>query len=136
MNMLRKIMLAAGMTMLTGFLPAAFANDHFSDDWKISVSGDAESGGVVSFTLTFEPPEDGTAREAITIDTPVAADASENDIADLIANSLAAGLDEDGFDVDVSWGEHVEVKAEDDTPDFVITIANNTLQGVSFEIDD
>jgi hypothetical protein len=136
MNALSKILLAAGITMLAGFLPMAFAGDHFDDDWKIRVSGDAESGGAVSFTLTFEPAEDGATREAITITTPVAEDASENDIADLIANSLKAGLDKDGFDVDVSWGEHIEVEAEDDTPDFVITIANNTLQGVSFEIDD
>jgi hypothetical protein len=136
MKLIRKIGMVCCVVSLFGFSSLAVADDHFNDDWKISVSGDAEAGGAISFTLTFEPAEDGTAKESITIETPVAADASEDDIADLIGNAFTAALGEDNFDVDVSWGEHVKVGAEGDTPDFVITIANNTLQGVSIEIND
>jgi len=136
MKIINRIGLLCSVVAMCGFSSVVLADDHFNDDWKISVSGDADVGGSVSFTLTFEPAKDGTAKEAITIDTPVAADASEDDIADLIGNSFKAALGEDDFDVDVSWGEHVKVEADGDTPDFAITIANNTLQGVSIEIQD
>jgi hypothetical protein len=136
MRTIRKLGLLCGVIAMFGFTALTFAHDHFGDDWKISVSGDADTGGSIGFTLTFEAADDGTVKAPITIDTPVAADASEDDIADLIGNSFKAVLGDDDFDVDVSWGEHVTVETDGDTPDFVLTIANNTLQGVSIEIQD
>jgi hypothetical protein len=136
MSVIKKIGLLCSAISMLGFTTVTLADDHFDDDWKISVSGGADAGGSISFTLTFEAADDGTVKAPITIDTPVAADASEDDIADLIGNSFKASLGEDEFDVDVSWGEHVKVEANGDTPDFVLTIANNTLQGVSIEIQD
>jgi hypothetical protein len=127
------------LCLLAGFLgvaPLAFADDHWSDDWKISVDGKSDSGGKISFKLTFEPDEDEAPRDAVTVDVLIPEGTGEDDMADMISNSFRAVLGDDDFDIDTSWGEHIKVEASGDTPDFVIEIAGNSVEGVDVEIDD
>jgi len=112
----------------------AGADDHWSDDWKISTSGRSSSNGALNFSLTFEPGKDGTAADPITIEVLIADNTRDNDIAELISNNFRGKLGEDDFKIDTSWGEHVKVKARGDTPDFVVELSGNTVQGISLEI--
>lgn len=136
MKTLNKLGLLCGLIGVFAFASLVSASDQYSDEWKIGVSGSAVTAGNISFTLTFALGNDGAARDPITIDTPVAANTSEDDIVGLIGDSFSTALGKDGFDVDISWGERVKVDAEGDTPDFALTVASNTLQGVIIQIKD
>ena len=114
----------------------ANANDHWSDDWDIEVDGRSDNGGVVSFRIVFEPSEDGTTRDPITVDAPIGPGTGENDAADLLANAFEANLSDEEFRVSVSGGEHVKLKARGDTPDFVVELAGSDIMGLTFDIDD
>ena len=116
--------------------PVTFADDHWSDDWKIVVDGKADSGGSISFKVTFEPNEDGSTRAAAEISALVAEGTSENDTADLIGNAFRAVLGEDDFKIDVSWGENVKIDSKRKTPDFLLELTGNSVQGVSIDIED
>ena len=134
MKTLSKYVQLCGLMSILTFAAPVSAGGQFSNEWEIGVSGSADASGSISFALTFKPANDGTARDPITIVTSVAADTSKDDIVNLIGNSFSAALGEDDFDVGISWGEHVKVAAEGDTPDFALTVGRNTLQSVSIEI--
>ena len=137
MKIFKIISIFLGVFALLGFSPLTFADDdHFSDDWKISIDGKTASRGTLSFKLSFKPAEDGTVRDSVVVSVPVPEDAGENDVADMIGNAFKATLGEDDFDIDTSWGENVKVEAKRDTPDFSLVIADNPLQGISLEIKD
>ena len=111
-----------------GIAPLSLANDHWSDDWDIEVDGKSDNGGVVSFRIVFEPAEDGTSRDPITVDAPIGPKTGENDAADLIGNAFEAQLSDEEFKVSVSGGEHVKIKARGDTPDFVVELAGSEVK--------
>jgi hypothetical protein len=130
----RKLGLVAGVVVLLGLAPVTQADDHWDDDWKISVSGKSKSAGSLSFTLTFEPADDGAAREAATVTVAIPEGTGANDMADLISAAFRGTLGDDQFHSEVDWGEHVKVKGKGDTPDFTVAIAQNTVQGLSLAI--
>ena len=134
MKTLSKLGLLCSMIAIFTFSAPLGASDQYGDEWKISVSGNATNAGSISFTLTFEPDSGGNAGDPITVDAQIAANTSEEDIVSLIGDSVSTALGEDDFDVDISWGGQIEVAAEEDTPNFALTVANNTLQGVSIKI--
>jgi len=119
-----------------GAVSLAIADDHWSDDWKITYMGKAKSTGKISFQLTFEAGEDGTAVDPVTIDVLVSDKATDNEIAELTTNNIGAVLGEDGFKISQSWGENVVVKARGDTPDFSLELVNSSVQGISIVIND
>jgi hypothetical protein len=124
------------LLIFCGAASLAVADDHWSDDWKIEVGGRAKSAGTISFELTFEPGEDGTAADAISIDVLVADDSKDNEVAGIITNNFEAVLGEDNFKINQSWGENVTVKARGETTDFALAMTNNSVQGISLEIKD
>jgi len=134
MKTLKKLGLLCGLISFFAFAAPVNADDQFGDEWKISVSGSAVTAGSISFSLNFEPDNDGSVRDPISIDTSVAANASKEDIVSLIGNAFSSALAESDFNVDISWGEHIEVEAAEDTANFALTITKNTLQGVSIKI--
>ena len=136
MRTLNKIGLLCGLIGFFAFAAPLSASDQFDDEWKIGVSGNAVTAGSISFTLTFEPDNNGSARDPITINIPVPANTSEEDIVSLLGDSFSSALGADGFDVAVSWGEHVKVEAEGDLPEFAIALTSNTVQNVNIEIED
>jgi hypothetical protein len=135
MKIIKQLGLLCVIATLLGIAPTAFADENWSDDWKISINGKTDNGGTLSFTVTFKPNDDGTVRDPVTVSAPIPEDTGENDAADMIGNAFAAILGEDDFDIDVTWGENIKVEANGDTPDFAIVIADNPLQGVSLEIE-
>jgi hypothetical protein len=134
MKTLGKLGLLCSLIAIFAFSAPVSASDKFSDEWNISVSGNAVTAGTISFKLTFEPGDDGSTRDPVTIETAVAANSSEDDIVGLLGDSISTALGDDDFDVDISWGEKIEVKAEGSTPEFSLTITGNTLKDVKIEI--
>lgn len=124
------------MFAIAGLGIPAFADDHWSDDWKIDVNGRASSGGTISFKMMFEPPEEGVTRDPASIDVPVANKTKDHEIAELIENAMKAVLGDDDFKIGRQWGETVTIKARGKTPDYELTLTNNTVQGIMLEIDD
>jgi hypothetical protein len=134
---IHKLLIALTMLLIAlSTATLAIADDHWSDDWKIEVSGRADSAGTISFNLTFEAGEDGTAADPISIDVLVPNDAKDNDIAETIANNFEATLGDENFKVNQSWGENVTVKAKKDTADFELAMTSSNVQGISIEIKD
>jgi len=134
MKTFNKIGLLCGLICFLAFTAPVTAEDQFGDEWKISVAGNAVSAGSVSFTLTFEPDNSGNAGDPITVVTQIGANSSTEDMVSLIGDSFSTALSQDDFDVEISWGEQIRVAAQEDTPNFALIVANNTLQGVSIKI--
>lgn len=99
-----------------------------SNKWRIQVSSDADSDGVVVFRLA---PTDASPTD-ITVQIPK--DAGENHIARLIRDTLRARLG-DRYKVEVDDGEDVLVKKRHGGASFDLTIQQKTAAGVRITLD-
>lgn len=99
-----------------------------SNKWRIQVSSDADSDGVVVFRIA---PMNG---EAIDVSVPIPKDAGENRIAGLIRDALRAKLG-DSYRVEVDDGEDVLLKKHMGDVNFELTIAEQTAKGVRITLD-
>jgi hypothetical protein len=134
---IRNLLLALTLPLaFFGFTSLIVADDHWSNDWKIEVDGRAKSAGTISFEINFQPGEDGTTADSVSIDVLVPDDAKDDDVAETIANNFEALLGDDNFKVNQSWGKNVTVQARKDTPDFELVMISSSVQGMSIEIDD
>jgi hypothetical protein len=99
-----------------------------SNKWRIQVSSDADSDGVVVFHVapTNSAPVD------ITVQIPK--DAGENHIARLIRDTLRAKLG-DRYKIEVDDGEDVLLKKHIGGVDFDLTITQKTVAGVRITLD-
>ncbi|MCP4429875.1 MAG: hypothetical protein GY806_02745 [Gammaproteobacteria bacterium] len=120
---------------LSSITQLASADDHWSDDWEITVDGKSESRGAINFVISFKPDDDAPVREAVTIDVLVAYDTDENDIALFISNTFRAVLGDQDFDIEVDSGEKVEIEAKGDTPDFALAVTASEVRGIRVELD-
>ncbi len=118
-----------------GLLPVV-ADNEWSGNEKIKVEGKAKSAGTISFKISFQPAEDGTAVDTVKIDVLVSDKTKKDDVAVFITNNFRAVLGDDNFKINQSWGNNVSVKAKGDTPDFSVEMTGNSVQGISLEIDD
>jgi len=118
-----------------GITELATADNHWSDEWTVTVDGKSKSNGTINFKITFKPDSDVAAREAMTVDVLVANGISENDIAEMISNSLRAVLGDEEFEVDVKSGEKVEVESRGETPEFVREITASSIQRIRLDLD-
>ena len=112
------------------------ARDHYSEKWKISVESESVTAGLITFALTFQEEADGTRRDSVKVTAPIPEDTSRNDIADLIAAAFKGTLGDDDFKIGTSWGEHVKVKTRGETPEFVIELDSNRVEGLAVEINE
>lgn len=94
-----------------------------SNKWRIQVSSDADSDGVVVFHVmpTKSAPVD------VTVQVPKGA--GENHIARLIRDTLRAKLG-DRYKIEIDDGEDVLLKKRTGGPDFDLTITQKTVAGV------
>lgn len=99
-----------------------------SNKWRIQVSSDADSDGVVVIRIapTDAPPVD------VTVQIPK--DASENHIARLIRDTLRAKLG-DRYKFEIDDGEDVLVKKHHASGDFEVAITQKTAAGVRITLD-
>lgn len=121
---MRRWILAASLAL------CAFASnaDGLENKWRLEVSGSAKTAGQIVVQVS---PEKG---DPIRATTQIAAGRAENDVAaDLSAalQMVASGH----YSVEVDDGEDVLVKKKDGERDFAVTVVENTVQGVTVNID-
>ena len=99
-----------------------------SNKWRIQVSSDADSDGVVVFHVapTKSAPVD------ITVQVPKGA--GENHIARLIRDTLRAKLG-DRYKIEIDDGEDVLLKKRTGGSDFDLTITQRTVAGTRITLD-
>lgn len=114
--------------VLAGTLVAGSATAEPSNKWRIQVSSDADSDGVIVFALA---PENGA---PITVNVPVRNDTDENDIADLIAAAMRSQLGR-SYRVEVDDGEDVLVKKRMGAANFDLRVVEQSVQGVRINLD-
>lgn len=117
--------LAAALALV---LAAGAAVADPSNKWRIEISSDADSAGVIVFDLT---PVNG-APVSVTVQLPE--DTDENDVADLVRDAMQAQLGTN-YQVEVDDGEDVLVKKHHGSASFDLTIAQKTVAGVRITLD-
>ena len=96
--------------------------------WRLEVSGNAETAGRI--VLQLAPAKGAPIRATAAI----AKGRAENDVARDLGAALQAAAS-GHYNVEIDDGEDVLVKKQDGERDFVVTIVENTVQGVRIEID-
>ncbi len=109
-------------------LASAMAIASPSNKWRIQVSSDADSDGVVIFQIApvKEPPVD--------VSVAIPKDAGENRVAHLIRDQLRAKLG-DSYRIEVDDGEDVLIKKHHGDANFDLTITQQTAKGVRITLD-
>lgn len=99
-----------------------------SNKWRIEVSSDADSDGVLVFQVL------PTGRRPVDVTVHIPQDAGENHVARLIRDSMSVQLGR-GYAVEVDDGEDVLVKRRGDTPDFDLILKEMSVTGLRIELD-
>ena len=120
---------------LSSISQLASADDHWSDEWEITVDGESERRGTITFVMTFEPDDDGNTREEVTIEVLVAYDTDEDEIALFISNNFRAVLGDTDFEIELDSDEQVEIESKGDTPDFALSVSASSVRGIKVELD-
>lgn len=113
---------------LAALLAAGAASARPSNKWRIEVSSDADSHGVIVFELA---PVNAAAMQ---VSVTVPDDTDENDIADLIAAAMRAQLGST-YGIEVDDGEDVLVKKQEGAADFDLRIREQSVRGVRINLD-
>ena len=122
---MRTWILAASLALAAS---TAVAADGVENKWRVEVSGNAESAGRIVLQVA---PAKGEPIRAV---ASIANGRAENDVAKDVSaalQSVASGQ----YNVEVDDGEDVLIKKQGGERDFVITVVENTVQGVRVEID-
>ena len=122
---MRTWILAASLALAAS---TAVAADGVENKWRVEVSGNAESAGRIVLQVA---PAKGEPMRAV---ASIANGRAENDVAKDVSaalQSVASGQ----YNVEVDDGEDVLIKKQGGERDFVITVVENTVQGVRVEID-
>jgi hypothetical protein len=109
-------------------LAPAVAGASPSNKWRIEVSGGADSDG--SIVITLAP----VGQEPVTISVDVPKGTGENRVAKQIRDAFRAKVDEH-YKSEVDDGEDVLVKKRRGNPDFELTLASNSVQGVRLDFE-
>ena len=121
---MRKLMLGLGLALMASVASA----DGVENKWRLEFSGNAETAGRI--VLQVAPAKGKPIRATVAIPTGRA----ENDVARDVSAALQAAAS-DRYNVEMDDGEDVLVKKQDGERDFVVTIVENSVQGVKIEID-
>ena len=104
------------------------AADGVENKWRVEISGNAESAGRIVLQVA---PAKGEPIQAV---ATVVNGRAENDVARDVSAALQS-VASDQYDVEIDDGEDVLVKKQDGERDCVVTVVENTVQGVSIDID-
>lgn len=121
---MRKLMLAASLMLVM----SAASAEGVENKWRVEFSGNAESAGRIVLQVA---PAKGEPIRAV---ADVANGRAENDVARDVSAALQA-VASNHYNVEVDDGEDVLLKKQDGERDFVVTVVENTVQGVRIDID-
>lgn len=121
---MRRMLLGLGL----GLLATAAVAAGVDNKWRLEFSGNAESDGRIVLELA---PEQGDPQRAT---AEIRKGRSENGVARDVRDALEAQVGQ-RYGVEVDDGEDVLVKKRRGEQDFVITIVENTVDGVRINVD-
>lgn len=121
---MRKRILGACL-VLASFAAAAAG---VGNKWRLQISGNAESDGRIVLELS---PSVG---EPIRASADIARGLGENDVAKTVRSALQAQAGK-RYGVEVDDGEDVLVKKHHGERDFIVTVVENSVQGVRIGVD-
>ena len=121
---MRQLILAASLMLAMSTASA----DGVENKWRVEFSGNAESAGRIVLQVA---PAKGEPIRAV---ADVANGRAENDVARDVSAALQA-VASNHYNVEVDDGEDVLLKKQDGERDFVVTVVENTVQGVRIDID-
>ncbi|GHC10702.1 hypothetical protein [Thermomonas carbonis] len=121
---MQKLIIAAGLMLAMSTASA----DGVENKWRVEFSGNAESAGRIVLQVA---PAKGEPIRAV---AEVVNGRAENDVARDVGAALQA-VASDHYNVEVDDGEDVLLKKQGGEGDFVVTVVENTVQGVRIDID-
>ena len=120
---MRKLILGLGLALMASVASA----DGVENKWRLEFSGNAETAGRI--VLQVAPAKGKPIRVTATIPKGRA----ENDVARDVSAALQAAAS-GHYNVEVDDGEDVLVKKHEGERDFVITVVENSVQGVKINV--
>lgn len=121
---MRRFILAASLMLAM----SAASADGVENKWRLEFSGNAESAGRIVLQVA---PAKGEPIRAV---ADVANGRAENDVARDVGAALQA-VASNHYNVEMDDGEDVLLKKQVGERDFVVTVVENTVQGVRIDID-
>ena len=121
---MRTWILAAGLALAMSNAGA----DGVENKWRIEVDGNARTAGRIVLQVA---PAKGEPIRAVAI---ISNGRKENDVARDVSAALQK-VASNHYNVEVDDGEDVLVKKQDGERDFVVTVVENTVQGVNIAVD-
>ena len=121
---MRTWILAAGLALAMSNAGA----DGVENKWRIAVDGNARTAGRIVLQVA---PAKGEPIRAVAI---ISNGRKENDVARDVSAALQK-VASNHYNVEVDDGEDVLVKKQDGERNFVVTVVENTVQGVNIAVD-
>ena len=121
---MRTWILAAGLALAMSNASA----DGVENKWRIEVDGNARTAGRIVLQVA---PAKGEPIRAVAI---ISNGRKENDVARDVSAALQK-VASNHYNVEVDDGEDVLVKKQDGERNFVVTVVENTVQGVNIAVD-
>ena len=121
---MRTWILAAGLALAMSNAGA----DGVENKWRIEVDGNARTAGRIVLQVA---PAKGEPFRAVAI---ISNGRKENDVARDVSAALQK-VASNHYNVEVDDGEDVLVKKQDGERNFVVTVVENTVQGVNIAVD-
>ena len=121
---MRSWILAAGLALAMSNAGA----DGVENKWRIEVDGNARTAGRIVLQVA---PAKGEPIRAVAI---ISNGRKENDVARDVSAALQK-VASNHYNVEVDDGEDVLVKKQDVGRNFVVTVVENTVQGVNIAVD-
>ena len=119
------VLAAVGLACL-----AATAYAKPSGNWRIKFNHQADNDGTI--VLRIAPVEGGG--DPVEVETKVPKGTSENNVAELVRDSLKATLGSDNYRVGTDDGEDVIIKTRGKTKKFELTLVSTSLTGLVIKV--
>ena len=109
--------------------PAAPAKKlSYTDDYRIAVDDDADSDGVIVFSVT---PKGGTSQD---VTVSIKKGTGENDVAQEIKKAFEAQLGTKEQNIEMEDGENVIIERSMGTKDISLVLVSSTVKGVTVKV--